>query len=156
MADAVLGIIAAVVGVAAIGGIAAYINSRDNNNNNANDDDYGYTPDYEEPGDDDGNNRRRVNWRDIPDEEEWNEAFDNIERDYENDVDSVQEDFDCQNNFNGTKYIYIDFTKNLKNVHKRRNDPNTYTEPLEKQFEKLKRKLKLQNPKIFSSEIAKF
>lgn len=138
MTDAVLGLIVGVVGVAAIAGIAALMNNRHNDDE---DDNYGYTPEYEEPREDDNsNNRRRTNWRGVPDDD-WNESFEDLDRNFENDINSVQNNFNVQNNYGGLKYIYIDFTKNLTEGSKNKRD--AYSESIEEQFEKIKRKLNL-------------
>lgn len=140
MADAVLGLIVGVVGVAAIAGITAYLNSRNNDDDDENN--YGYTPEYEEPREDDNrNNRRRTNWKGVPDDNEWNESFEDIDRNFENDVNHVQDTFNIQNNYGGLKYIYIDFTRNL--IEGSKNKRDAYFESLEEQFEKIKRKLNL-------------
>lgn len=142
MADVVLGLIAGVIGAAAIAGIATYLNSRNNGDDDDDDNNYGYTPEYEEPREDNNrNNRRRTNWRGVPDDNEWDESFEDSDRDFENDINHVQNTFNAQNNYGGLKYIYIDFTKNLTVGSKNKRD--AYSESIEEQFEKIKRKLNI-------------
>lgn len=142
MADGVLGLIIGVVGVAAIAGIAAYLsNSNDEDEDNNFDNDYGYVPEYDEPSEDNEENDSTItNWRGVPNDE-WNESFEGLDRDFDNNINHVQDSFDAHNNYDGLKYIYLDFTKNLSEGTKNKRD--IYSESLEEQYEKIKRKLNL-------------
>ena len=62
-------------------------------------------------------------------------------REIRNDIEYAQREFDRQSQKNSVEYLYIDFTQNLKPGSRNRND--VYLEPLEDQFEKVRRKLAL-------------
>ncbi len=140
-------IIAGVVGVGIVGaGIAALINS-------INDDSSSYTPNYEDSGNDDDDE----DYDNVPSVDEifeseriqqdvnsiWDdyENVNFVQREIRNDIEYAQREFDRQSQKSGVEYLYIDFTQYLKSGSRNRND--VYLEPLEDQFEKVRRKLAL-------------
>ncbi|TCT16010.1 superfamily I DNA and/or RNA helicase [Natranaerovirga pectinivora] len=142
-------IIAGIVGVGIVGtGIAALINS-------INDDSSLYTPNYENPGDDDNvpsvdeifeseRIQREDSKRDDHQAEQMRDDYENgnfEQREIRNDIEYAQREFDQQSQKSGVEYLYIDFAQYLKSGSRNRND--VYIEPLEEQFEKVHRKLSL-------------
>ena len=153
-------IIAGVVGVGIVGaGIAALINS-------INDDTSSYTPNYDNSSvdDDDDEDYDNVSSADeIFESEGFQQDADSLWDDYENanfekreirnDIEYAQREFDRQSQKSGVEYLYIDFTQYLKSGSRNRND--VYLEPLEDQFEKVRRKLVLHG-KNDITDLSKF
>ena len=153
-------IIAGVVGVGIVGaGIAALINS-------INDDTSSYTPNYDNSSvdDDDDEDYDNVSSADeIFESEGVQQDTNSLWADYENanfekreirnDIEYTQREFDCQSQKSGVEYLYIDFTQYLKSGSRNRND--VYLEPLEDQFEKVRRKLVLHG-KNDITDLSKF
>ena len=107
-------------------------------------------PDFEDPAngfglDDIPEHNDRVPLPDDQQTEEQYEFGSSLKREYVNDINEAQKEFDRQNG-SGLKYLYIDFTQNLNIGSKNRND--VYSEPLTEQFAKLRRRLSLRGKSI--------
>lgn len=159
----IVGVVGGIVGA----GIVALINS-------INDDSASYTPDYdnhEEDYDDGEYNdipsvdnifeteriQREINsmWDEGQTEQVWGDYENNVyeQREFHNNIESAQREFDKQSQKSGIEYLYIDFTQYLKSGSKNRYD--VYLEPIEEQFYKIQRKLSLYG-KNDISDLRKF